>query len=87
MAVSFVQRFESLIARGGAIVCVSRSDLAPRPSTRDYARAIAAVSPDLMLPVFTVDPRDESQMRTVLVSLVATIESRALTPDTRTDHS
>jgi signal recognition particle receptor subunit beta len=83
LTLSFAEKFNDLIERGGAIIGVSRSDLSPRPATRDYARALAAAYPDRMIPVFTLDPRDLSQMRTVLVSLVATIESRspALEPE------
>jgi signal recognition particle receptor subunit beta len=87
LAVSFVRKFESLIARGGAIICISRSDLSSRPSPREYSRALAAVNPERMIPVFTVDPRDVSQMRTVLVSLVATIESRTPALQKNLDYS
>jgi len=44
----------------------------------EYSAAISAARPDLVAPVFTVDPRDPLQMTTVLMTLIANIEMRSM---------
>jgi signal recognition particle receptor subunit beta len=73
----FIDEFRDLYERGGIVVGISRSDVAPLPSVGSYGDALAAVHPDLMVPIFTVDPRDAAQMQIVLMTLVANIEMRA----------
>lgn len=73
---AYLDDFADLHERGGIVVGVSRSDVAPGPSRAEYSAAITAARPDLVVPVYTVDPRDADQMRTVLMTLIAGIESR-----------
>ena len=74
---AFLEEFAELYERGGVVVAVTRTDLAPEPRLADYAAALAAAHPDKIVPVLTADPRREDQMRMVLLSLIANIEARA----------
>ena len=74
-----LEEFADLRARGGVVVGISRTDTQPYPRMSDYSNAIRAAFPGELAPVFTVDPRSEAQMRTMLMTLVAAIEVRALT--------
>ncbi|WP_423922057.1 GTP-binding protein [Frigoribacterium sp. 2-23] len=74
----FLDEFRDLYDKGGVIVAATRSDVASTPSVADYSAALSERRPDLIVPVFTVDPREESQMRTVLMTLVANIEMRSM---------
>jgi uncharacterized protein len=73
----FLEEFRDLYTRGGIVVGISRTDVVAEPTYADYADALAAVHPDLVVPIFTVDPRNVDHMRTVLMSLIANIEMRA----------
>jgi signal recognition particle receptor subunit beta len=73
----FLEEFGDLHARGGIVVGISRTDVAAEPSVAAYADALAAVHPEMLVPIFTVDPRDQGHMQTVLMTLVANIEMRA----------
>jgi signal recognition particle receptor subunit beta len=73
----FVEEFRELYARGGIVVGVSRTDIAPAPSVAEYADALASVHSDLVIPVFTADPRDVGAMQILLMTLIANIEMRA----------
>ncbi len=42
-----------------------------------FSDALQAAHPEMLVPVFTVDPRQTDQMTTVLLTLVANIEMRA----------
>jgi len=75
IAMEHLDNFRDLVEAGRAVVGVSRRDVSRYPSTDDYADAIADAYPDAMIPVFTVDPRNADQMKTVLLTLVATLES------------
>jgi len=77
----FLGEFGDLHARGGIVVGVTRSDLAPVPTLDDYAACIAAARPEMMIPVFTLDAREPSQMRTALMSLILNVESTAASRD------
>lgn len=76
--IEHLDEFTDLHARGAVVVALSRTDVAARPSIAEYADALARSRPDVLVPIFTVDPRDRDQMRTVLMTLVANIELRAL---------
>jgi hypothetical protein len=73
----FVEQFRDLYHRGGIVVGVSRTDIAPEPSVAEYADALAQVHSDLVIPVFTVDSRDVEQMNVMLLTLVANMEMRS----------
>jgi uncharacterized protein len=73
----FVEEFRDLYARGGIVVGVTRTDILGEPTIGEYADALAVVHPDLVVPIFTVDPRNYGHMQTVLMTLVANVEMRA----------
>ena len=43
----------------------------------EFSDALERTNPGLLIPVFTVDPRDGDQMQNVLLALIANIEMRA----------
>jgi len=68
--------FAELATTGGVVVGVTRFDL-ERTDIGDRIVATArSVLPDRVVPVFAVDARDQEQMRTLLLSLIADIETR-----------
>lgn len=72
----FLTEFDDLYRRGGVIIGITRTDLATRPTVADYASALSAERPDLIVPIFTVDPRSADEMRMVLMTLIVNIETR-----------
>lgn len=79
---AFIDEFSVLHERGGVVVGVTRADLGVGPSTAAFADALQVAHPEMLVPVFTVDPRQTDQMTTVLLALVANIEMRAaLSPE------
>jgi uncharacterized protein len=74
---AFMEDFRELCNNGGVVVGISRSDIAPSPTTGDYARALAEVHPDLTVPIFTLDPREKNHMQMALLTLIVNIEMRA----------
>ena len=74
---AFMDDFRELCNNGGVVVGISRSDVAPHPTTGDYARALAEVHPDLTVPIFTLDPREKNHMQMALLTLIVNIEMRA----------
>ena len=72
----YLEEFGELVSDGRAVIGVSRSDTAPVPTLDDYSDALFEARPDLFLPIFTVDPRNAAQMTTLLLTLIATVESR-----------
>jgi uncharacterized protein len=75
---SFIDDFRELYDRGGVIVGVSRADVVAGPALSDFSDALERTNPDLVIPVFTVDPRDRDQMADVLLTLIANIEMREM---------
>lgn len=73
----YLDEFRDLYDRGGVVVGISRADLGVGPSLADFAEALERTNPGLLVPVFTVDPRDRDQMENVLLALVVNIEMRA----------
>lgn len=67
--------FVELVTAGRAVIGVTKSDLSPEPSIRDYAEQLRRAYPGVVLPILTVDPRDETQMQTMLLTLIAIVES------------
>jgi hypothetical protein len=74
--ITFIDEFRELYDRGGVVVGISRSDVADGPTLADFSAALERTNPDLVIPVFTVDPRDRDQMEDVLLALVVNIEMR-----------
>ena len=75
---TFIDDFRELYDRGGVIVGVSRSDLVTGPTLADFSDALERTNPGLVIPVFTVDPREKGQMENILLALVLNIEMRAM---------
>lgn len=73
----FVEEFRDLYEKGGMVVGISRTDLAPEPGVAEYADALATFHSDLVIPVLTADPRDAGAMQVLLLALIANIEMRA----------
>lgn len=74
----YLDEFSELYSAGCVVVGISRSDVGSGPSVADFTEALAAHRADMIVPVFTVDPRDSNQMRTMLMTLIATIEMRSM---------
>jgi len=74
---AYLDDFRELYDRGGVVVGISRSDIAPEPNLATYANAIALAHVGKVVPIFTVDPRNNDDMRMVLLVLIANIEMRA----------
>ena len=74
----YLEQFDELCRRGGVVVGVTRSDVGPRIDLDEYAESLSERFPDTLIPVFTVDPRERHQMISVLITLIAGIESRNL---------
>jgi signal recognition particle receptor subunit beta len=74
---AFLHDFADLTERGGVVVGITRSDLAPTPNAATYSAALESTHPDLVIPVLTVDPRDRGHMRLALMTLIANMEARA----------
>jgi uncharacterized protein len=74
---AFLDEFRELYDRGGVVVGVSRADVIAGPTLAEYSDALDRTNPGLVIPVFTVDPRDRDQMENVLLALVVNIEMRA----------
>jgi signal recognition particle receptor subunit beta len=74
----FLRDFDDLLERGGIVVAVSRTDVAPHPDTEQYAEALDEDYPGIIIPVLAVDPRDRGDMRLALLSLIGNMEMRQL---------
>jgi signal recognition particle receptor subunit beta len=74
---AFLDEFRELYDRGGVVVGISRADVIAGPTLAEYSDALDRTNPGLVIPVFTVDPRDRDQMENVLLALVVNIEMRA----------
>jgi hypothetical protein len=74
---AFVEEFRELYDRGGVVVGISRADVVAGPTLTEYAEALERENPGMIIPIFTVDPRERGQMENVLLALVANIEIRA----------
>jgi uncharacterized protein len=72
----FIDEFRELYDRGGVVVGISRADVIAGPTLAEFSDALERTNPDLVIPVFTVDPRDRDQMVDVLLTLVVNIEMR-----------
>jgi signal recognition particle receptor subunit beta len=73
----FLDEFRELYDRGGVVIGVTRSDVTPGPGLTEFSDALEQTNPGLVIPVFTIDPRDGDQMQSALLALIANIEMRA----------
>lgn len=71
----YLEEFRPLVDAGGVVIGVSRFDVTRRPRIDDYVDAVAEWHPDRTIPVFTADPRSADHMRTLLMTLVASVEA------------
>jgi signal recognition particle receptor subunit beta len=73
----FLEEFRELYDRGGVVVGITRADVMRGPELSEYSEALERTNPGLVIPVFTVDPRERDQMENVLLALIVNIEMRA----------
>ena len=73
----YLDEFRELYDRGGVVVGVTRSDVVDGPALAAYSEALDRTNPGLLIPVFTVDPREHDQMQDVLLALIVNVEMRA----------
>jgi signal recognition particle receptor subunit beta len=74
---TFLDEFRELYDRGGVVIGVSRADVIAGPTLAEFSDALERTNPGLVIPVFTVDPRERDQMEDVLLALIVNIEMRA----------
>ena len=73
----FLTHAAAFLGPGGAMVIgVTRHDLRAQPTPEDFHDALALL--DRILPVFTLDAREPAQVRTLLGTLIAMVEARAV---------
>ncbi|GHF21736.1 GTP-binding protein [Pseudolysinimonas yzui] len=73
----FLDEFRVLYDRGGVVIGVTRADVMAGPTLAEIYEALERTNPGLVIPVFTVDPRERDQMQNLLLTLVVNIEMRA----------
>lgn len=71
---TFLEDFNELYDKGAIIIGISRSDIKATPNIDEYSNALKEKYPNNIVPIFTVDPREEMHMKKVLLSLVANLE-------------
>ncbi len=76
--IAFFDEFHEIHERGGVVVGITHSDLAPTPTTVEYQQIVTERYPSALAPVFTVDPRDRNQLVVMLSVLAANVDSRAM---------
>lgn len=86
-AIEYLGEFEALVDGGAVVIGVTRSDVAPTPDLGAYADALAQWHPDRTIPVFTADPRSTDHMRTLLLTLVASVEAAEIIASATSDAS
>jgi len=69
----YLEAFDTLLARGSAVIGITRGEAAG-PSIAEHAAAVSLRYPGRVLPVLPLDPRESSQVRLALMTLIATIE-------------
>lgn len=74
----FLEDFRDLYDRGGIIIGITHTDVSPTPGVEEYSNALQAAYPGIIIPIFTVDPRNGVHMKKTLLSLVANLESLAM---------
>jgi uncharacterized protein len=75
-AEAFLKEFSSLQERGGVVIGITRTDVAPHPKPQAYAERIRKTYPGISIPVFKVDARSAPQIMTALTALLFNIESQ-----------
>ncbi|MHA3684325.1 GTP-binding protein [Leucobacter sp. HY1908] len=71
-----LEAFEDVVERGGAVVGITRSDVHGANVMQQVQRVVADAFPGRATPVFEVDARDTVQMRVMLMTLIADVETR-----------
>lgn len=74
IAIDYVKEFFALYERGGIVIGLTKADLVPEALIEEYANALADEMPDVLIPVFTVDARSQTDMMVLLMTLVANVE-------------
>ncbi len=75
---AFVEEFKEIHDRGGMVVGVTHTDIAPIPTMDEYQQLMDAHYPEFLAPVFTVDPREKESLLTMLMVLAANVEARGV---------
>lgn len=71
-----LEAFREVVERGGGVVGVTRSDVHGANVLPEIQRVVDQVFPGRATPVFEVDARDPGQMRVMLMTLIADVETR-----------
>ena len=74
----YLSAFSKLMAKSGAVIGITRWSPASGPSMIDYADALERAYPGALVPILELDPRDSADVRLALLSLVASIDARAM---------
>ncbi len=72
----FIEEFKEIHERGGLVVGITHSDVAPFPTHVQYQELLQKHYPSVLAPVFTVDARDKDSLLTMLMVLSANVEAR-----------
>lgn len=73
-----LEAFGSIVDRGGVVIGLTRTDVAG-PGAAGIARdAATELYPERATPVFEVDARSAAQMRVMLMTLIADVETREM---------
>lgn len=73
-----LEAFGSVVDRGGVVIGLTRSDVTGPGAMARARDAAASVYPDRATPVFEVDARSPDQMRVMLMTLIADVETREM---------
>lgn len=73
-----LEAFSSVVDRGGVVIGVTRSDVQGPGGLMLAQKAAAEAYPDRPTPVFEVDARNPDQMRVMLMTLIADVETREM---------
>jgi len=75
----FLHAFKNYISDVPVVIGISKTDLAPRPTTTEYAEMFAEVSQDLQMlnpvpPIFEVDGRNKEDIKNLVMALLFSID-------------
>jgi len=73
-----LEAFRSVVDRGGVVIGITRTDLNRASFLGLVRKAAIEAYPDRPTPVFEVDARDTTQMRVMLMTLIADVETREM---------
>ena len=71
-----LEAFREVVERGGVVVGITRTDVHGANVTSQVQQVVSSMFPNRSTPVFEVDARDTTQMRVMLMTLIADVETR-----------